>query len=144
MPYIDPKFEKVRKMTLEKLKSKSSLVKDKISLLTWVLEDFISLFEIMDLVFSKLRILDPTAEEIESTEKGVQMLEFTWRKLQLSITPKCHILFDHTFHQVKSHNGIADLVEDYVKHAHQTGKQLDHLVARISSPFFCKKELVKI
>ena len=74
---IDPKFEKVRKMTLEKLKSKSSLVKDKISLLTWVLEDFISLFEIMDLVFSKLRILDPTAEEIESTEKGVQMLEFT-------------------------------------------------------------------
>ena len=141
---IDPIFDKVRKMMSEKLKTKSGLTKEKISLLTQVLEDFISLFDILDLVFSRLRILDPTAEEIESAEKGIQMLEFMWKKLQLSITPKCHILFDHTMDQVKSHNGIADLVEDYVEHAHQTGKQLNHLVAHISSPFFREKELVKI
>lgn len=141
---IDPIFEKVQKLMLDKLTSKSNLSKDKISLLTQVLEDFISLFKIMDLVFLKLCILDPTTEEIENAEKGVQMLETIWRKLQLSITPKCHILFDHTIDQVKSHNDIADLLEDYVKHVHQTGEQLDHLVVHISSLFFCKKELVKI
>ena len=37
------------------------------------------------------------------------------------------MLFDHTIDQVRCHNGIADLIEDYVEHAHQTRKQLDHL-----------------
>ena len=62
----------------------------------------------------------------------------------MSVTPKCHILFDHTMDQVKAHNGIADLVEDYVEHAHQAGKQLDHLVARINSQCFRQKEMMKI
>ena len=93
---IDTVFEKVQKMMLDKLNSKTGLAKEKISLLMQVLEYFLSLFKIMDLVFSKLCILDPIAGEIESAEKGIQMLEFVWRKLQLSITPTCHILFDHT------------------------------------------------
>ena len=114
------------------------------NILTKVLDDFHSCFEIMNLVFSRLHILDPTAQEIDSAEKAIQMLETMWRKLQLSITPKCYILFDHTIDQVKTHNGIADLVEDYVEHAHQVGKQLDHLVACLSSQNFCEKELTKI
>ena len=131
-------------MMLEKLTLKRDLNETKRKLLTQVVDDFYSLFEIIDIVFTKLRILDPTLEEMESTEKAIRVLEKKWRCLQLSITPKCHTLFYHTMDQVKSHNGIADLVEDYVEHAHQTGKRLDHLVARINSQCFREKELMKI
>lgn len=47
-------------------------------------------------MFLKLCILDPTPEEIESTEKAIEMLEMIWRTFKSSITPKCHILLDHT------------------------------------------------
>lgn len=86
----------------------------------------------MDIVFVKLCLLDPTPDEIESVEVATDMLEKVWRKLQLSITPKCHIMFDHIMDQVKEHKGIVDILEDYVEHAHQTGKQLDHLVAQMN------------
>ena len=141
---VDPIFDKIRKLMSDKLDQKKSLTQEKRDLLTKTLEDFYLLFEIMDVVFAKLRILDPTPDEIESMEVAIGMLEQVWRKLQLSITPKCHIMFDHIIDQVKEHNGIADLVEDYVEHAHQLGKQLDHLVARMNRQCFQQQELVKI
>ena len=141
---VDPIFERMHSLMLDKLRTNTRKTEKRVDILTKVLDDFHSLFEIMDLVFSRLRILDPTTEEIDSAEKAIQMLKTMWRKLQLSITPKCHILFDHTIDQVRTHNGIADLVEDYVEHAHQVGKKLDHLVARLSSQNFREKELMKI
>ena len=54
------------------------------------------------------------------------------------------MLFTHTIIQVKKYNGISDLVEDFIERAHQTGKKLDHLVARVSSQDFRKQELSKI
>ena len=128
---IDPILEKIRNMMNDKLDEKVTLTKKKRDLLTDTLEEFHTLFEVMDIAFAKLRILDPTPDEIESTEVVINLLEKIWRKLQLSITPKCHIMFDHIMDQVREHNDIADLIEDYIEHAHQTGKQLDHLVARM-------------
>ena len=54
------------------------------------------------------------------------------------------MMFEHILGQVKEHKGIADLVEDYVEHAHQSGKLLDHLVVRMNSQCFRQQELVKI
>ena len=62
----------------------------------------------------------------------------------MNITPKAHILFVHAVEQVRRFGGIADLVEDFIEKAHQTGKQLDHLVARMCSQGFRQQELVKI
>ena len=83
-------------------------------------------------------------EEIKSTEEGIEMLERVWRKLGLNVTPKCHMMFDHILDQVKEHKGITDLVEDYVEHAHQSRKLLDHLVVHMNSQCFHQQELVKI
>ena len=125
----DSIFNDIIKLMVDTL-TKRNQSQQWIKLLTSVLDDFVYLFELMDVVFSKLHILDPaTLGEIRSTEKVIEELEAIWRKLQLSIPPKCHILFDYTMDQVKSHNIIADLVKDYLDHAHQAGKQLDHLVA---------------
>ena len=54
------------------------------------------------------------------------------------------ILFLHAMDQVYKFGGIADMVEDFVEKAHQEGKKLDHLVARMSSQSFRQQELVKI
>ena len=75
---------------------------------------------------------------------AIQGLEKLWRELYLTITPKMHILTNHTIDQVIQFGGIVDKVEDFVEKFHQTGKRLDHLVAQMNSQCFRQKELVKI
>ena len=91
-----------------------------------------------------MRILDPSEVEIKEIGKAIKVLEGLWKKLDLNITPKMHILTCHTLDQVIMFGGIADKVEDFVEKAHQMGKKLDHLVSRMSSQSFRQQELVKI
>ena len=146
LDHIDPIFAEVRDVMSERLKYRDGLTVSQLQLLTQTLKDFVSIFELLDVVFSRVRIIDPTQEEIESTvvRVAVKRLEEDWRKLEMNVTPKCHVLFDHTMNQVENLNGIADLAEDYLERAHQTGKQLDHLVARMNCQCFRQQELVKI
>ena len=83
--------------------------------LTGVVDMFKLLFEYMDIVFSKLRILDPTELEIEEIDTAIKGLEKLWRQLDLNITPKMHILTYHTIEQVRRFGGIAHKVEDYIE-----------------------------
>ena len=98
----------------------------------------------MDLVFLTLQILYPTLDEIEMTQKGILKLEEIWRKLDLNITPKCHILFHHTIDEMRKYNVMTDLAEDFIEQSHQTRKKLDLPVAHITNQCFCQQELVKI
>ena len=113
-------------------------------LLTNTINLFQFLFETMDNVFSGLCIISPVENEINDLQNAIKMLESVWRELDLNITPKAHILFVHAVEQVRRFGGIADLVEDFIEKAHQTGKQLDHLAARMCSQGFRQQELVKI
>ena len=120
------------------------MLKKNVSKLTSVIHTFKLLFECMDVVFAKLRILSPIEKEIKEIKMAIQALEKLWLELDLNITPKMHILTTHTLDQVIRFGGIADKVEDFVEKAHQLGKKLDHLVARMNSRCFRQKELVKI
>ena len=71
-----------------------------------------SLFETLDVIFSLLRVVCPTEEEMTKIEKSIQMLEVQWNDLELTHTPKFHILVEHTVVQVRLFGGIADLAED--------------------------------
>ena len=95
-------------------------------------------------MFYRLRILDPTTDEIEETKKAIDTLSILWKEIDLKKGPKLHILFDHTMKQVNKFKGIADLVEDFVEKFHQVGKRLDCLVARMSAKSFRQQEMVKI
>ena len=64
--------------------------------------------------------------------------------MELSEPPKIHLLFIHIMDQVYEFGGISDMAEDYVEKAHQEGKKLDHLVARINTQNFRQQELMKI
>ena len=110
------------------MKQKVHSIKEK-EYITSIFELFRDLFEVTDVVFYRLRILDPTIVEIEETKKAISVMETLWEKLDLKQGPKLHILFDHTIGQVDDYERIADLVEDFVEKFHQVGKRLDYLVA---------------
>ena len=141
---IDNIFCEINTIIETKVSSKKSFVYTEMTRLTGVVDMFKLLFEYMDVVFSKLRILDPTKLEIEEIDTAIKGLEKLWRQLDLNITPKMHILTYHTIEQVIRFGGIADKVEDFIEKSHQIGKRLDHLVARMNSQSFRQQELVKI
>ena len=98
----------------------------------------------MDVVFAGLRTMSPTEEEIVETKKATFVLETLWRNLELSITPKAHILFEHAVPQFEALGGIADKVEDFVEKSHQEGKRLDNLTSRMPSQCYRQQQLVQI
>ena len=101
--------------------------------LTTTIEKFANLFRTIDVVFALLRIPDPSNGEVKEVTNAIKVLETLWIDLKLNVTPKIHILFNHTISQYKRYGGIANKVEDFVEKFHQVGKQLDHLVSRMSS-----------
>ena len=141
---IDNIFCEINTIIETKVSSKKSFVYTEMTRLTGVVDMFKLLFEYMDVVFSKLRILDPSESEIEEIDTAIKGLEKLWRQLDLNITPKMHILTYHTIEQVRRFGGIADKVEDFIEKSHQIGKMLDHLVARMSHQSFRQQEMVKI
>ena len=99
---VETIFKKIRKLTSERLKLNTKRNFDvDIKIVTDVLTKFEYLFETTDLVFSNLRLLAPTEEEINETEKAIKVLEQVWKDLELYVTPKAHILFYHTIEQVR-------------------------------------------
>ena len=134
---IDTIFEEIRELCLERLllNKRRNVVSNEI-LLTNTINSFQFLFETMDNVFSGLRIISPVENKINNLQNAITVLESVWRELDLNITPKAHILFVHAVEQVRRFGGIADLVEDFIEKAHQTGKKLDHLVAQMCSQGF--------
>ena len=137
-------FDEIKKVVSEKLSQDQSKTEWATQNITLVLDDFYHLFETADIVFSQLRILDPTLEEIENIKKSVRVFEKLWKNIELKKGPKLHILFDHAVDQVDFFKGISDLVEDFIEKYHQIGKKLDHLVARMSAQSFRQQEMVKI
>ena len=138
-------FRKIKSIVLERfeLRKRANYEQD-LELLTDKLDQYKALFETTDVVFSYLRILNPTDEEKVKTKDAIRVLESMWRKMEIWYTPKAHILFDHASNQVEMYGGIADLAEDHLERSHQDGKRLDHLVARMSSQGFVQQELAKI
>ena len=93
------------------------------ALLTEVIDKFQCLFEITDVVFSHLRILDPTEEEMDSTEKAINEMKRIWKDMEIYFTPKAHILFEHMIDQIQFFEGIADVVGDFIECLHQIDKK---------------------
>ena len=144
LQHIEDIFRDINELVIDKMTKSEHRDASNIPNLTCVLDKFKVLFGCMDLVFTKLRILNPTEQEIDETKNVISKLEELWHELDLNITPKFHILVKHTIEQVIRFGGIADKVEDFVEKSHQTRKQLNHLVARMNNQCYDKQELVKI
>ena len=107
-----------------------------------VMGTYSDLFSVMDLLFSLLRIPAPTENDIKNAKKAVARLEQLWRELNMSETPKAHIIFKHTVVQYEYFGGIADKAEDFIEKSHQTGKRLEYLTSRLPSGDYQRKQLL--
>ena len=104
------------------------------------LNSYSKLFECLDVVFAYLRILDPLEEELTISKKAIDNLRQLWTSLDLSVTPKAHILFTHVCEQQRRLNGLADKGEDFIELSHQEGIRLDYLTARIPKKYDSKQK----
>ena len=131
---------------IESIKKINNNINNKCTLekLTKVFDDYMNLFRVMDLVFSNLRIPSPNKDEIANVKESKYVMETMWRDLELSITPKAHILFEHAIPQFEKYGGIADKVEDFVEKAHQEGKRMDHLTSRMPKQCYRQQQLIHI
>ena len=63
---------------------------------------------------------ESTPKEVKDAEEAVYVLEQLWKNLELNITVKAHLLFEHGIEQFTSAvGGIADRVEDFIEKYHQ-------------------------
>jgi hypothetical protein len=86
-----------------------------------VYDKYTKMYLLADEIFSLLRGINPTKEELDRLEKSIKLCRKIWvDELGISCTPKMHILFDgHEFEQHKRLKGIGDKEEDFVEKGHQ-------------------------
>ena len=109
------------------------------------IDEYTNLFQVMDLVFALLRTPAPTESEVKEAKEAISVLEILWYDLDISITVKAHVLFEHGFeHFSRSVGGIADRVEDFIEKYHQKIKRLDSLTNRMPKQCFRLQQLVQL
>ena len=117
IPYI---LEYIKNLAVERVSKQKDKNMNRCSLqrLTYMFDQFWNIFWVLDNLFSLLCIPGPNENEIDDIKENIIVLEKLWNDLNISVTPKAHVLFDHTLSQVIEFGGIADKVEDYVEKAH--------------------------
>ena len=99
------------------------------------LESYADLFQALDVTFSRLRTIYPTDDECDGLDLALRVLKRIWTTMAFSVTPKAHILFEHSSGQFRSFQGLVDKGEDFVEKAHQHGMRLAYIISRMSSNF---------
>ena len=79
------------------------------------------LSSIMDGIFSILHSKRGTVtnEKIIELKNDLNLLRVKWKELNLSFTPKFHLLYEHTPHFLQTMNGFFDMGEDAIERWHQ-------------------------
>jgi len=91
-------------------------------------------FQLLDATFSGLRIIAPTTEEINFTHRVIKLLKHYWvDKLELSITPKAHMVFEHAINDkgtgdMQKFGGLGDKTDEWGEKWHQTMEKVRNKV----------------
>ena len=84
-----------------------------------------------DLVYSGLRIVDPSIVEMGRTRKDIVRMQMLWNKMEISKTPKAHLLFDHAADEQIKWGGLGDKMEDPLEKRHQIQMEYSKILMRI-------------
>jgi hypothetical protein len=86
------------------------------------MKEYRRMFTLLGSAFSLLQQILPSASDLQTLEKTIDVANALWKKLAISCTPKAHGLFDgHALEQHKRLQGIGDKGEDFVEKGHQLG-----------------------
>ena len=64
------------------------------------------LFKAHDAVYAHLRLINPTSVDKRETRDRITVMRKLWCEMDLSITPKAHLIFEHTADDQEKYNGI--------------------------------------
>ena len=70
-------------------------------------------------------------ELIRNLADRLQCILCEWNRLNFSITPKLHVLLNHSISQLKETNGFADMGEDVLERAHQARMKHEKRLLRL-------------
>ena len=96
-------------------------------------KSFGRLFVLMDGIFSDFNVSKDEYHYsiIPRLENKLKILLQEWIRMNLSITPKLHILLNHAIFQLAHTRGFADMREDRIERSHQDRMKNDSRLACI-------------
>ena len=100
-----------------------------------ILEMHRDLFRAQDAVYAHLRLIDSTPAEMNETRRRIKIMKRCWNKMNLSITPKAHLVFEHAADDQMTFGGIGDKVEDHLETRHQEQGRYDHILLKMQGSF---------
>jgi hypothetical protein len=103
-----------------------------------IIDEHCRLFQAQDAVYSHLRIIDPTRIEMQQTRENIDVMKKLWNKMELSITPKAHLIFFHAANDQLIYGGLGDKIEDPLEKRHQEQMRLDSILNKMSCSFHKK------
>jgi hypothetical protein len=100
------------------------------------LAKFSRAYSALDLVFSLLRLLAPSEEEMQNTDTSIRILEYIWSKeLEIPWTPKALLTFAYASKQQREFGGLGDKGEDFGERMHQVRARNEKRTVAISNDF---------
>ena len=100
-----------------------------------IIDDHIRLFQAQDDVYVHLHLIDPTPTEMEETRDHITIMEELWCRMELSVTPKAHMIFVHAADDQVKFGGLGDKIEDPIEKRHQEQLRLDAILNKMSCGF---------
>ena len=100
-----------------------------------ILDSHRALFKAQDAVYAHLRLINPSPDEMAETRERISIMKKLWVMMCLSITPKAHLIFDHSADDQLKYGGIGDKIEDPLEKRHQEQMRLDHILNKMTGCF---------
>ena len=93
------------------------------------------LFKAQDAVYAHLRLINPSTKEKEETRERISIMKHLWHDMELSETPKAHLIFEHAADDQERFNGLGDKIEDPLEKRHQEYIRLHSIFHKMHGGF---------
>ena len=77
---------------------------------------------------------------MRETRERIQVMKFLWLKMQLSETPKAHLIFSHAADDQERYGGLGDKIEDPWEKRHQEQLRFDAILNKMSGGFKMQRQ----
>ena len=106
-----------------------------------MLDEHRTLFQAQDAVYAHLRLIDPTVEEMQETRERIAIMKILWLKMNLSETPKAHLIFSHAADDQERYGGLGDKIEDPLEKRHQEQLRVNAILNKMTGGYKKQRQL---
>ena len=106
-----------------------------------MLDEHRTLFQAQDAVYAHLRLIDPTVDEMQETRERIAIMKILWLKMNLSETPKAHLIFSHAADDQERFGGLGDKIEDPLEKRHQEQLRVNAILNKMTGGYKKQRQL---